>query len=70
MKRTFTVTGVNSYRNDDKTRNYVFTFEGERGESFSISTTKIEEQHEFTFDDTVSITITKEESTHEENPHQ
>lgn len=67
MVRTFKVVGINSYRNDDKTRNYVFTFEGERGELFSIGTTKREEQHEFTFDDTVSIAITKEETTHEEN---
>lgn len=66
MKRKFTITGVQSYRNDGKSRNYVFTFESERGESFSVSTTNKEEQHEFTFDDVVSITITKDEFTHEE----
>ena len=60
MKRIFTVTGVNSYRNDDKTRNYVFTFEGKNGEAFSVSTTDKKEQHEFTFDDNVVVAITKE----------
>lgn len=60
MKRIFTVTGVNSYRNDDKTRNYVFTFESKNGETFSVATTDKKEQHEFTFDDNVVVTITKE----------
>ena len=60
MKRKFIVTGVQSYRNDGKSRNYVFTFEGENGEMFSVSTTNNAEQHECTFDDNVVVTITKE----------
>lgn len=70
MRRNFTITGLNSYRNDGDSRIYVYILEGENGESFSVSTTNKEEQKEFTFGDVVSITITKEESTHVENPHQ
>lgn len=70
MRRKFTITGLNSYRNDGDTRAYVYVFEGDNGESFSTSSTNKEEQKEFTFGDEVYITITKEESTHEEKPHQ
>lgn len=70
MRRKFTITGLNSYRNDGDTRTYVYVFEGDNGESFSTSSTNKEEQKEFTFGDEVYITITKEESTHEEKPHQ
>lgn len=70
MRRNFTITGLNSYRNDGDSRIYVYILEGENGESFSVSTTNKEEQKEFTFGDVVSITIAKKESTHEENPHQ
>lgn len=70
MRRNFTITGLNSYRNDGDGRIYIYILEGENGESFSVSTTNKEEQKEFTFGDVVSITIAKEESTHEENSHQ
>lgn len=70
MRRNFTITGLNSYRNDGDGRIYIYILEGENGESFSVSSTNKEEQKEFTFGDEVSITITKDESTHEEKPHQ
>lgn len=60
MRRNFTITGLNSYRNDGDTRTYVYVLEGENGESFSVSSTRKEEQKEFTFGDNVLVTITKE----------
>lgn len=67
MKRTFTVTGIQSYRLDGKNRQYVYTLENNTsGSSLVIQTTDKKEQKEFTFGDTVEGVFTKIEETEEE----